>query len=153
MRGPGVPAGQTVDALSLLSDLAPTLTDLADAPTPDFVDGRSLAPWLGKGNATPERQQVLHEFWPKEGFLPNDPRPLPIPTYQALRSSKYLYVNYSYPDGRKEEELYDLKRDPFELENIAATADGALLSALSAKLDTLRTCQAAACREAEDSPL
>ncbi len=153
VRGPGVPAGQTVDALSLLSDLAPTLTDLAGAPTPDSVDGRSLAPWLGKGNATSERQQVLHEFWPQEGFSPGSPRPLPIPVYQALRSSKYLYVDYSYADGRKEKELYDLEHDPFELSNIAATADDTLLSALSAKLDVLRTCQAAGCRKAEDSPL
>lgn len=157
VRGPGVPAGQTVDALSLLSDLTPTFTDLVDAPTPDLVDGRSLASWLGKGNATPERQserrQVLHEFWPKEGFPPDSPRPLPIPAYSALRSSKYLYVDYSYADGRTERELYDLERDPFELDNIAATADDALISALSVKLDALRTCQAAACREAENSPL
>ena len=47
----------------------------------------------------------------------------------------------------------DLARDPFELDNIAATADAALLSALSAKLNALRSCQAAACRDAEDSPL
>ncbi len=154
VRGPGVPAGREVDALSLLSDIAPTLTDLADAPTPEFVDGRSLAPWLSKGASVPEgRQQVLHEFWPKEGFPPGSPRPLPIPAYQALRSSEYLYVNYSYPDGRQEEELYDLKRDPFELNNIASTADGALLSALSAKLNALQTCKEATCRAVEDSPL
>lgn len=153
VRGPGVQAGRTVETLTLLSDVAPTLADLVDVPTPAFVDGRSLAPWLG-GRSDPEpRQQVLHEFWPREGFPDDAPRPLPIPAYRALRSPEYLYAEYHYPDGREERELYDLTRDPFELENLAATADEALLAALSAKLDALGSCQAAACREAEDSPL
>lgn len=151
--GPSVTAGRTVDALTLLSDLAPTLTELVDAPTPAFVDGRSLAPWLGGGDAPEGRQQVLHEFWPREGFPADAPRGLPIPVYSALRSPEYLYTEYEYPDGRREQEFYDLIRDPFELENIASTADAALLSALSAKLAALRSCQAAACREVEDSSL
>lgn len=153
VRGPGVAAGRTVDALTLLSDLAPTLTDFVDVPAPAFVDGRSLTPWLGEGDAPEGRQQVLHEFWPREGFPADAPRPLPIPVYKALRSPEYLYAEYTYPDGRREQELYDLVRDPFELENLAPTADAALLSALSAKLAALRSCQAAACRDAEDSPL
>lgn len=159
VRGPGVPVGQTVDALTLLSDVAPTLTDLVDAPAPTFVDGRSLAPWLGKAHpaAAKERQQILHEFWPREGFpidiREESVRPLPIPIYQALRSLKYLYVDYDYPDGRREQELYDLARDPFELENIARNADLTLLRKLSAKLDKLRNCKASACRQAENTPL
>ncbi len=153
VRGPGVAAGRSVDALTLLSDLAPTLTDVTGTPMPDFVDGRSLAPWFGESDVPEGRQQVLHEFWPRESFPADAARPLPIPVYAALRSPEHLYVEYDYPDGRREQELYDLTRDPFELENIASTADAALLSALSAKLNALRSCQAAACREAEDRPL
>ena len=159
VRGPGIPVGQKVAALTLLSDVAPTLTDLVDAPAPGFVDGHSLAPWLGKGNpaAAEERQQILHEFWPREGFpidiREESVRPLPIPVYQALRSSKYLYIDYSYPDGRQEEELYDLERDPFELEDIARSADPTLLRALSSKLEELKSCKASTCRRAENDPL
>lgn len=158
VRGPNVPARQSVDELTLLSDIAPTLTDLASASTPGFIDGRSFAPWLGKGNPSTvkERQQILHEFWPREGFpidiREESVRPLPIPVYQALRSQDYLYVDYSYPDGRQEEELYDLEQDPFELNNLARSADPTLLRTLSAKLEELRSCQAAACRQAESSP-
>ena len=149
--GPGVPAGQEVESLALVSDVAPTLTDLVATPTPAFVDGRSLGSWLGKGAAATPRQQILHEFWPVEGL--NQTRLLPIPTYGALRSAEYLYVNYSYPDGREELELYNLERDPYELENIAPSADPALLGALSTKLEALGKCQASGCREAEDSAL
>lgn len=157
VRGPGVPAGRTVDALALLSDVAPTLTDLVDAPTPAFVDGRPLTPWLRKRHpaGTVARKQVLHEFWPREGFpidvREESARPLPLPTYRAFRSAQYLYVEYSYPDGRQERELYDLERDPFELWNIADTAKASLLRSCSRKLDELQKCQAAGCRAAENS--
>ena len=156
VAGPGVPAGRTVDALTLLSDVAPTLADLAGVPIPNFVDGRSLEPWLGQDvSRVRARQQVLHEFWPREGF-PVDAREEPsgsarVPEYRSLRSARYLYTEYRYPDGRTEPELYNLLRDPFELDNVAASADPALLKALSGKLDELRTCRAATCREAEDS--
>lgn len=102
-----------------------------------------------------ERKQVLHEFWPREGFpvdiREESARPLALPTYSALRSAQYLYVEYRYPDGQQERELYDLERDPFELQNIAGTADDALLEALSTKLGELQSCKASACRQAEDS--
>src|SRR5215213_2856297 len=43
IRGPGVPAGQTISALVSQIDMAPTIAAWADAAVPDFVDGRSLA--------------------------------------------------------------------------------------------------------------
>ncbi|MEE4299624.1 MAG: arylsulfatase [Pseudomonadales bacterium] len=50
LAGPGVPAGERVDALSIMSDVMPTLLDLvgADAPAPDArpMTGRSLLPVL-----------------------------------------------------------------------------------------------------------
>lgn len=155
VRGPGVQAGKAVDALTLLADVAPTLADLAGAPKPTFVDGRSLVPWLGEGGARGKaRQQVLLEFWPRTGF-PVDEREeadhtLKVPEYRALRSAHLLYAEYLYPNGSQEPELYDLRQDPFELENIAETANPSLLRDLSTKLRELQRCQAAGCRAAED---
>jgi len=141
--------------LTLLSDVAPTLADLADVPAPAFVDGRSLNPWLRKNvSRVNERSQVLHEFWPRESF-PVDMREEPdssvrVPEYRSLRSKRYLYTEYRYPDGSKEPELYDLVRDPFELDNVADRADATLLKALSKKLNALQSCKAATCRVAEN---
>jgi N-acetylglucosamine-6-sulfatase len=159
IRGPRVPKGRTVGELALLSDIAPTLMALAKVPTPAFVDGRSLIPWV-KNNAaqTKAREQVLLEFWPREGF-PVDEREEPehvvvqVPEYRALRSKRYLYTEYLYPGGGEERELYDLRHDPFELENIAGTANASLLRSFSRKLDELQACQAESCRKAEDSAL
>src|SRR5262249_58092056 len=46
VRGPGVPAGATMDAPTINVDFAPTFLDLAGIPIPASVDGRSLAPLL-----------------------------------------------------------------------------------------------------------
>lgn len=159
VRGPGVPKDRTVDALTLLSDVAPTVADVAEVPTPAFVDGRSLSPWLRQNvSGAKARNQVLLEFWPREGFL-TDEREEPehieisVPEYRALRSERYLYAEYRYANGTEEMELYDLARDPFELHNIAGTVDAPLLRSLSKKLDTLQRCRAASCRNAENSAL
>lgn len=68
-----------------------------------------------------------------------------IPTYTALRTDRYTYVEYT---ATGERELYDLTTDPFELHNIATTADPNLVAGLARKLDALRTCTGVACRSA-----
>jgi N-acetylglucosamine-6-sulfatase len=156
IAGPDIPVGQTVDELTLLSDIAPTLAELAGVLTPAFVDGRSLVPWFNRGSSVQSRgrQRILHEFWPREGF-PVDEREEPehvstrVPEYRAVRTKRYLYTEYRYPDGSLEPELYDLVRDPFELDNIAHAADAALLASLTDALESLQDCEAAACQAAE----
>ena len=155
VHGPGVPAGRQVQALALLSDIAPTLADLASVDMPEFVDGRSLTPWLMAGAAPSHwRKRVLLEFWPRAGF-PVDEREEPlhlviqVPEYHALRSGRYLYVEYRKAGGNREFELYDLMSDPFELTNLATTADEALLKSLATRLRELKACKARACRVAE----
>lgn len=46
VRGPGVPKGVKVDALTLSVDFAPTFAELAGATLPVEPDGRSLVPLL-----------------------------------------------------------------------------------------------------------
>ena len=72
VRGPGIAAGTVItDVLVGNVDLAPTVAELAGAATPDFVDGRSLAPWLrgtdgGGGGAGGDR--ASGEGW-RQAFL------------------------------------------------------------------------------------
>ena len=88
-------------------DLAPTIAAAAGLPLPD-ADGRSLLPLL-EGRPDGWRHALLIEHLRGTN---------PIPTYCAVRTSRYLYA--SYDTG--ERELYDLAQDPFELENLAGSA-------------------------------
>jgi arylsulfatase A-like enzyme len=72
-----------------------------------------------------------------------------IPEYQGLRVAGYTYVEYA----TGEKELYDLTKDPDELDNLAASADPALVAVLHGRLDELRACRADSCRSAEAKPL
>ncbi len=180
VRGPGVPEGETLHHMVLNNDLAPTFADLAGAETPSFVDGRSLKPLL-TDDPTPLkdwRQRFVIESVAERSGVPHPPfitesevtplltgDPLPSnwrrtsaasaqlseewgrPWLKALRTNNYLYVDYK----TGEHELYDLRKDPYEVNNIYATAPPELTQRLEAQLDALRQCSAAECRAAEDS--
>jgi arylsulfatase A-like enzyme len=88
-------------------DLAPTFADVAGVTPPKAVDGRSLLPLLAQ-TATSWRKSFLVEH-----LGPG------IPTYCAVRSLRYTYVQYQ----TKEEELYDLTTDRFQLQNVARDPD------------------------------
>jgi arylsulfatase A-like enzyme len=65
-----------------------------------------------------------------------------IPTYRALRTDRYLYVEYT----TGERQLFDLAADPNELHNIVTTADPARVRTLARRLVSLVSCAAATCR-------
>ena len=143
VRGPGVPAGQTVGELALNTDFAPTIAELTGASAPDFVDGRSLAPLLG--NTPPEtwRSAFLLEHWSGGGGAPQQ-----TPTYAAIRTETHKYVEHD----TGEEELYDLSSDPHELESLHESAGSALIEGLRSRLKDLKACAGESCQEAEDAP-
>jgi arylsulfatase A-like enzyme len=90
------------------ADLAPTLAALAGASHPR-LEGESLVPLL-------ERRPV--PAWRRSLLLENQgghERNQPMPSYCGLRAEKYKFVLY----GSGEEELYDLVRDPNELNSVA----------------------------------
>lgn len=65
-----------------------------------------------------------------------------VPPYKALRTDRYLYAEYA----TGERQLFDVREDPYELHNLAATADPALVARLSRRLATLAACSGATCR-------
>jgi len=178
VRGPGVPEGETLHHMVLNNDLAPTFADLAEAKTPDFVDGRSLVPLL-EDDPTPiedwRQRFVLEGVAERSGVaqppfitestvaplltgdpLPNNWRRTSVasaqlseewgrPWMKALRTGDYLYVEYK----TGEHELYDLRKDPYELHNRYETAPPDLKRRLEMQLDSLRKCTADQCRTAE----
>jgi N-acetylglucosamine-6-sulfatase len=142
VRGPGVHGGTVLDALVANIDLAPTFAELAGAPPSDQVDGRSLVPLL-RSSATPPdwRDAVLIENGP--WIVP--PRPEFLAPFHAVRKIDSIYVE----PITGERELYNLREDPYELQNLAATTDPAMISELSAQLEVLASCRAASCRLAD----
>jgi arylsulfatase A-like enzyme len=145
VRGPGVPAGETIAAIGSQVDLGPTFAAWADAAVPDFVDGRSLVPLLGGGPAPePWRQTALIEQ-----FANRPDRSTEQPAFEAVRGDDFVYVEYA----TGERELYALADDPYEEQNLAATAAPDLLQALSERVSALQDCAADTCRTVEEAPL
>ncbi|MEV4115247.1 sulfatase [Nonomuraea sp. NPDC049695] len=143
VRGPGVKASSMIDQLGSTVDLATTFAELGGATVPPFAEGRSLVPLL-KGRPPAEwRENVLVEF--NRPANAASAAQTPVPNYRALRTDQYAYVEY----GTGEKQLYDLHDDPYELRNLAASADPALLSDLEARLSAMAACSGATCRQAD----
>jgi N-acetylglucosamine-6-sulfatase len=134
VRGPGV-AHQRLNHLVINNDFAPTVAELAGVAPPSFVDGKSFVPLL-------RIEKPGLEQW-RTGFLVEHL----TPTYQAIRTNHYTYVEWS--GGAKE--LYYLSEDPYQLRSRHNTADPALVATLSARLEALRGCAGEQCRAAEMS--
>ena len=143
VRGPGVPEGVVRRDLASNTDLAPTFAAIAGADVPDTVDGRSLLPLLGQDAPGRWRTALLVES--RAGF--GEEPPENMPAYAEIRTEDTTYVEYA----TGERELYDLSRDPYQLDNLARTVDQDRLSGLHERLAALRSCAATECREAEDN--
>ena len=146
--GPGVPAGRTVNEMTSTVDLGPTIAGVLDAPTPEWVDGRSLQPFLRGGTPSNWRTAMLSESMGT--IVPGDVdwQPYMPPPFAALRTQHWLYVEYATGDV----ELFDRTSDPWELTNLAPTAAPTILSTLHAQLEAMRACAGETCRVADSMP-
>jgi len=150
VRGPGVPAGRVVEALTLNIDLAPTFAALAGVPIPAFVDGRSLAGWLGNTPPQTWREVFAVEHYADRPVSELRParRARQIPEFAGLRMHDLVYIEYK----TGERELYDLAADTYQLRNLAAAAPQGLIAQLSGRLAALRECRGRSCLAAENAP-
>jgi N-acetylglucosamine-6-sulfatase len=120
-------------------DLAKTFTQIGG--TNLSGDGHSLMPLFGGGFMPADwRNAVLVEHR-GPNLAPSDPDFQPSgsgnpTTYEAMRTSRFLYVEYS--DG--EREIYNLVNDPFELHNLAGGLTPLQLEELHAELLNLERC-------------
>jgi N-acetylglucosamine-6-sulfatase len=134
MRGPGIPRGATRSQLVWNGDLAPTIVEAAGASAGLPADGMSLLPFARDPNARSDRDVLLEG--PPQGADG-------APRFTGLRTTSELYVEH----GGGEVELYDLRRDPYQLDNLAGTpAVAELQRRLAGRLAALRSCSGADCR-------
>lgn len=135
VRGPGVPEGVKSRNLIANHDFAPTVADLAGAPIPTFVDGRSFGALLDNPlNPTWPRRRVLVEHFGGSGPL--------APAWNGIRYKDSVYVEYE----RGWKEYYDLGNDPYQLNNSPSLAP----ADAPALLANLRACTATECRLLEE---
>ena len=117
VTGPGVPRGWRMPQITSTVDLFPTFVQIAGARVPQEVDGRSLKPLLAGQTAPRWRQAVLIEHHGPDVTRGDPDFPGPFagnpPSYNALRTGKGTYVEYSNGDL----EYYNLRKDPFQLTN------------------------------------
>jgi arylsulfatase A-like enzyme len=154
IRGPGVPAGKKLEQMVLNTDVAPTFVEMAGGRVPPMVDGRSFLPLLRAGGSpVPWRQSFIVEMRTERSAVGapagDGPAPQPRSGYNAIRTPDWTYIQWAAGDR----ELYDLRADPYQLQNLAPTADRALLRALATRLSELAQCAALGCRQAEDAPI
>jgi N-acetylglucosamine-6-sulfatase len=142
MRGPGIPAGVEVHRTTALVDIPATIADLAGA-TPTLerdgkavpLDGMSLVPVANGARG-----------WSALPIHAGDPEATELDDwwYRGVRTRRYTYVEY---EQTGEQELYDRRRDPYQLDNVAyRTTHRKTRKVLAAKLDRLRGCSGDDCR-------
>jgi arylsulfatase A-like enzyme len=144
LRGPGIPRGRTVRGQIANIDLAPTLLDVARARPGRIMDGVSLWPTIRDPRRRPRRAIELEAPAPLfEGDIPVNGWDRP---YRGVRTDRYTYVVYKETG---DEELYDRRTDPHQLQNVAASPRYAGVKArLKSKLAKLNGCRGRACRVA-----
>jgi len=116
-----IPAGRVSDQPAAHWDLFPTLTDLAGIKTPDGLDGMSIRRAL-VGESQPGHEFLYWEFH-ERGFQ------------QAVRMGDWKAVRLAKD---KPLELYNLKTDPTEQQDVASTQP-AIVAKIEAYLKTART--------------
>jgi arylsulfatase A-like enzyme len=113
-RLPAEVRGASLPQMALNIDIAPTLLELAGVRPPASMQGESLLPLL-RGETTTWRTDFFYEH------VFEHPR---IPKTEGVRTEEWKYIRYVEADPAIEE-LYDLRRDPQELENLAGRQEWA----------------------------
>ncbi|KAK8133688.1 arylsulfatase precursor [Apiospora sp. TS-2023a] len=176
IRGPGIPAGGRWALPTSHTDIVPTLFELAGIPLQEEFDGVPMpvtetAQQQNEGaDAARKSEHVNVEFW---GMLLR--RAITLARGPGLVAVRLVGVNGTYEalrllgDGydlsytvwcTNEHELYDLKADPWQINNIYADSTNQtvygrdkpnLIARVDALLLTLKACQGAVCRRPWES--
>jgi hypothetical protein len=134
LHGPGVPRGRVDDRLVGNVDLPATILDAAGVAPGRTQDGVSLLDLLADPGLELGRGLLIENGNGANG----------IPRYRGIRTDRYLYVEHK---STGEQELYDLDRDPFQLQSLDESERyDPVRHDLAARLHRLERCAGAGCR-------
>ncbi|MFB6232457.1 MAG: sulfatase [Salinibacter sp.] len=120
IRYPGeIEPGTVVDDLVLNVDFAPLMLDYAGLKTPDYMQGRSFRPNLRGETPADWRDAVYYRYW----MHGNGAR---RPAHYGIRTKRFKLIFFyglpldqtSNPPTKPGWELYDLVKDPREMDNV-----------------------------------
>jgi arylsulfatase A-like enzyme len=108
-RLPPSSQNRRISQMTLNIDIAPTLLDLAGAPIPPSMQGRSLRPLLQDTAPDWRREWFYEHHFRSNGW---------IPATEGVRTPRWKHVLH-IDEKPPFEELYDLASDPRETRNLA----------------------------------
>ncbi len=125
-----VKAGTVRDEMVLDTDIAPTLLDLAGVPIPAHMQGKSVLP-LANADNPDFRKEWYYEYY-------EWPNPEKVAPHRGIRTERYKLIQYVMDPS--EGELYDLRADPGERNNLYGKPEHSDLQArLSTRMEELRS--------------
>lgn len=164
IRGPVIKAGTSTGELAANIDIAPTILDLAEVEADKSIDGRSLVPYM-RDPSLRTRRPILFESFVETADVEANGEPTaqrarlssagkgpkasasivaPPKDYLGIRLGPYKYIEW--PSGEKE--LYDITKDPYELNNLVRVTNLSPIRAfLHAQLIRLEGCVGRTCQE------
>jgi len=95
------------DLVSIL-DFAPTFVELAKARIPFGLQGNSILPLLKGKISIKWRDAIYYHYFDQ----------YEVPEQEGIRTRDYKLIRFKYSPDESFEELYDLKKDPLEMENL-----------------------------------
>jgi len=158
IRGPGVKQDASTGELAANVDIAPTILDIAGVEPDKSVDGRSLVPFLRDPDLRSRRPILFESFVETsdvnaQGAITSGAHAsataqasllAPPKDYEGIRLGPYKYI--AWPSGEKE--LYDINKDPNELNNIAKVPNFyPIRNFLHRQLRRFENCVGRECRE------
>lgn len=102
------PGGQRRKEMITNLDYAPTILEVAGAPIPHSVQGKSFLPLL-QGKPTKWRDAFLYEYFWERNFPQT-------PTVLGIRTDRYKFMKYHGIWDKYE--IYDIQNDPEERNNL-----------------------------------
>ena len=129
--------GSTCDALVQNIDYAPTYLDLAGIEKPDYMVGTSLVPLFDGTTPADWREYLYYHYYDYPAYHQ-------VRRHDGVRDKRYKLIHFygekdQYNEAINCDELYDLEKDPNELNNLYGKAEyKAVSDRLQQRLDQFR---------------